>query len=79
MKSYFISKNSQPKEGPFNLEQLKKIKIDKETLVWYEGLEEWKNANEIDELKDLISSGIKKKNSTLNLSLIHISEPTRPY
>jgi len=69
MKSYFISKNSQPKEGPFNLEQLKKIKIDKDTLVWYEGLEEWKNANEIDELKDLISSGIKKKNSTLNKSL----------
>ena len=69
MKSYFVSKNSQPKEGPFNLEQLKKIKIDKDTLVWYEGLEEWKNANEIDELKDLISSGMKKKNSKLNKSL----------
>ena len=29
-------------------------------MVWYEGLEEWKNANEIDELRDLMSSRLKK-------------------
>jgi len=69
MKLYYISKNSQPKEGPFNLDELKKIKIDKDTLVWYEGLEEWKSANEIDELKDLISSRTKKKSSPTKKSL----------
>ena len=71
MKSYYISKDSHEKKGPFNFEELKKIKIEKDTLVWHEGLGDWKYASEINELKDLISSEIKtkKKNTPPKRSL----------
>ena len=55
MKQYFIYvKNEQL--GPFNFEELKAQKISKETKVWFEGLEDWKNADEIEELKSILVS-----------------------
>jgi uncharacterized membrane protein YhaH (DUF805 family) len=52
MKKYYYA-NSSTKIGPLNLEQLKKANIDENTLVWYEGLENWQKANKIEDLKDL--------------------------
>ena len=43
-------------EGPFSLDELKLKKISKETLVWYEGLEEWIAASKVEDLKDLFIS-----------------------
>ncbi len=43
-------------EGPFSLDELKFKKISKETLVWYEGLEEWIPASKVEDLKGLFSS-----------------------
>ena len=42
MKQYYLSKDQISKEGPFSIKQLETKLIDKETLVWYEGLKEWK-------------------------------------
>jgi hypothetical protein len=54
MKLYYIYiKNEQL--GPFSYEDLKNFKITKETKVWFEGLEEWKNAIEIEELKHILT------------------------
>lgn len=58
MNEIFIISNSE-KKGPFTLEELKNSGIDKETFVWYNGLEDWKKAEEIDFLKAIISSPIK--------------------
>jgi len=49
MKYYFYSDGGKQK-GPLAFEQLKDENIDKDTLVWFEGLADWKPANEINEL-----------------------------
>lgn len=48
---YFIE-NAGASDGPFVKEDLRG-KISKNTLVWHEGLEDWKKADEVLELKDL--------------------------
>jgi len=40
-------------QGPFDIEELKLKSLTKTTMIWYEGLPEWKKADEIDELKEL--------------------------
>lgn len=55
MKEYYIFINEE-QLGPFNIEELKMKKISRETKVWFEGLENWKNAVEIEELKSILSS-----------------------
>lgn len=54
MKKYFYS-NGSTKDGPFTLEELKygpKSKdINDSTLIWFEGLDDWTSAKEIEEFK----------------------------
>jgi uncharacterized membrane protein YhaH (DUF805 family) len=50
MKKYFYS-NGQEQEGPVTLEELKQKNIQPKTLIWYEGLADWKEAKKIEELK----------------------------
>lgn len=52
MKSYFYS-DGNTSIGPFTLEDLKKQNINQDTLIWYQGLEEWTPAGELSELADL--------------------------
>ena len=49
MKKYFLH-NGTESSGPFDFEELKVRKITKTTPVWFEGMEHWKNAEEIPEL-----------------------------
>ena len=51
--SYYIYINSQ-KEGPYTLEELSGKNINADTLVWREGLKEWKPAREFPELSNFI-------------------------
>ena len=53
MKQYYIS-NSGKEEGPFSLKELENQKITNDTLVWYDGLEDWKSASELEDLNDLL-------------------------
>ena len=53
MKKYLINKGNE-NIGPFNKEELKAQKINKETLVWTEEMADWKKAGEVDELKALL-------------------------
>ncbi|RYH72167.1 DUF4339 domain-containing protein [Flavobacteriaceae bacterium 144Ye] len=53
MKAYYYS-DGKEKFGPFNLEELKKHKINEDTLVWYKGLEKWRFAKNIPELLTII-------------------------
>ena len=54
MKTYYIH-NGTENSGPFVLEELKAKKITKTTLVWFEGMDEWKYAGDIDELKSILT------------------------
>ena len=52
MKSYYIN-NGNENGGPFTIEELKLQDISTATLVWYNGMDEWKYAGEIEELQFL--------------------------
>lgn len=52
MKHYFYS-DGENQKGPFTFEQLKNENIKKETLIWFEGLDDWKPAKEIRELDEI--------------------------
>lgn len=55
MKQYYIFiKNEQL--GPFFIEELKTKNISRDTKVWFEGLDDWKNASELDELTTILFS-----------------------
>ena len=52
MKKYYYS-NGKERRGPFNFEELKHEDINKNSLVWFEGLADWTSADEIPELKEI--------------------------
>ena len=54
MKKYYIIKNDK-KFGPYSIDELEKNIINSDTLVWFNGLDDWTKAGEITELKSLIS------------------------
>jgi|688.fasta_scaffold188311_2 hypothetical protein len=55
MKKYYLH-NGQENIGPFDKEELRVQKINKDTLVWADDWNEWKKAREIDELKIILLS-----------------------
>ena len=52
MKKYFFTDGTN-KFGPFTLDELKEKNISRETLVWFQELNDWKSAGEIPELSEL--------------------------
>ena len=50
---YFYLKNDE-KVGPISLEDLSAAEINKDTLIWYEGIEDWTPMSEIEELKSVL-------------------------
>ena len=55
MRKYFIH-NGETENGPFDIEQLKTMQIKSETPIWYEGLQSWTIAGNVEELKSFIIS-----------------------
>lgn len=55
MKYFYIS-DGQNTIGPLSKLKLFSKNITKDTLVWYEGLSEWKKAGDMEELADLFSN-----------------------
>lgn len=54
MKKYFLH-NGTESSGPFDIVELKAKNITKQTPVWFEGMERWKTAGEIEELKSVFA------------------------
>jgi len=54
MRQYFIH-DGQSEKGPLDIEQLKLETLKKETPIWYDGLENWITAGEVEELKNLFA------------------------
>tara|TARA_B100000767_G_C19758969_1_gene534261 strand:+ start:1985 stop:2572 length:588 start_codon:yes stop_codon:yes gene_type:complete len=79
MKQYYLSKDQISKEGPFSIKQLETKLIDKETLVWYEGLKEWKKVSEIKDLNYIIKKSpfrFEKKSKPKPTAPLKEPEPT---
>lgn len=79
MKHYFYS-DGEKQKGPFTFEQLKNENIDKDTLVWFEGLTDWKPVKEIKELGDILQltpppiPGTETELNTINYESEKINE-----
>lgn len=52
MKKYYLH-NGTESSGPFNIEELIAKQITSKTPVWFEGMEQWKTASEIEELQSI--------------------------
>ena len=67
MKKYYLH-NGTEQDGPFDISDLKSKGITAKTEVWHEGISDWTNAGEIDELKGLFSKAtpppIRPKSTT---------------
>lgn len=55
MKKYFLH-NGNEQQGPFEIEDLKGKNITKQTPVWREGLSDWTEAGNLEELNDLFKA-----------------------
>lgn len=76
MNKYYLH-NGTENIGPFNIEELKQKNITRNTQVWCEGMEDWKEAGTVEELKILfptlpppikkISAENKKQEATVNI------------
>ncbi|WDO12633.1 DUF4339 domain-containing protein [Flavobacterium sp. WW92] len=60
MKKYYIN-NGEQNLGSFDLNDLKSKGIDRDTLVWFFGLERWSRARSIPELKELFRTSLKRR------------------
>jgi hypothetical protein len=63
MKQYYIH-NGQSEIGPLNQDELKAHQLNKNTPVWYEGLENWTTAGNIDSLRSYFQSTPPPFNAT---------------
>jgi len=55
MKKYYVYKDGL-QQGPFTIDELVNLNITHETLIWYEGIEDWKKAVELEELNVIIKN-----------------------
>lgn len=55
MQKFYIHKNNQP-HGPFSVLQLKEENISHNTMVWFEGADDWEEAHKIGELSEVFKS-----------------------
>jgi len=53
MKKYFYS-DGKEKFGPFSFEELKNENINRDILIWFEGLDDWKQAKDIEEFEEIL-------------------------
>ena len=63
IKKYYYSDGDKT-FGPFNILELKQFGITKETLVWFEGINGWKPAGELNEMKAIIKETTPAFNET---------------
>ena len=79
MKKYFYSNDNQ-KNGPYTFEELKNENIKKETLIWYEGLDDWTKASNLNEMLPILElnppsfSEIKQDSNLIEKSEIRFEE-----
>ena len=53
MKYYFYSENNE-KKGPVTLEEIKSLRLKDNCKIWYDGLPNWVDANDVEEIKPFL-------------------------
>lgn len=68
MNRYFYIDAEGKQKGTFSPEELRQEGIKRDTLVWTQGMEQWKRADETDELRFLFSDAYKEPQVTVTES-----------
>ncbi len=55
MKKFYIH-NGTEQMGPFEIDELKSRDIHSDTPIWYEGLENWTTAGQVEDLKNILKN-----------------------
>lgn len=76
MREYYIY-TSLGQEGPFSFEELKDKKVERDTPVWFDGLQDWTPAEKIEDLKDFLKSVPPAFIKTTNSSPPPINAPLK--
>ena len=76
IKKYYYS-DGEKTFGPFNILELKQFGITKETLVWFEGINGWKPAGELNEMKAIIKETTPTFNKTTPAFNLEKKAPTQ--
>jgi hypothetical protein len=71
MKKYFLH-NGTTHEGPFDFEELKPKEITSNTPVWYDGLDDWTTAGNVEELRVLIKPTLPTKRPLITMVFVII-------
>ena len=71
MNRYFYIDSEGKQKGTFTLEEFRSEPIKRETMVWTQGMPEWKRAYDVDELQPLFQTSATTDSST-------VSTPTQP-
>jgi hypothetical protein len=66
MTKYYIQKGNQRK-GPYDIHELMNQEVFSDTQIWFDGLEDWKPASEITELKPVVREKKSKSVSVNNI------------
>lgn len=71
--NYYYAKNEE-KTGPLSLDELKKVDLKKDTLIWYDGIDDWIKAEDVNELKDIFAD--KKSHNDSKIIETEENKPT---
>lgn len=79
MSSYFLHIDGR-QVGPYSKEELQQIGISRDTMIWFEGQEQWQEAGTVDTLSDLFRNQPpafkeKQQDNPAHTNTIHTEEP----
>jgi uncharacterized RDD family membrane protein YckC len=75
--NFHIIENGQP-TGPYTIDELRKKNIQKNTLVWTEGFNDWTKAEHVPLLKDILHATPPPYTKAENTTNSHQSNPNLP-
>ena len=77
MKTYYYL-NGIDKYGPFTIEELKSKGLNKDSLIWTDGMDSWKRISEVDEVANCILGKTPPPLPTSNTKIPPIPERPKP-
>lgn len=75
MNRYFYIDTEGKQKGTFSPEELRREGIKRDTLVWTQGMEQWKRAEETEELRVLFSEAYREPQITADQPTVRYDHP----
>ena len=77
MKSYYYLDENGQQQGPISLSELMKNTITRDTLVWTEGMSDWKQADTVPELASIFQAPLSRQSLPTDNAQMTVQQPLR--